>query len=235
MTSIALLLLAILAWSGTVTDNFDDGDMDNWALGGVNLEQATWQIKDGELVILTNPISMIGFAIGDKTWSDYTTSVRMKITEHQPLDGWAVNAGLALRGDPASGSTDSYLFDLGTINFGGKEAIAFYLDDTTRKNVVTKAFPWKFDTWYDMKVTAQGNRFEFYVDNELIIEYTHNILPSGGIALNVGAGLMEICFDDFAVTGDNIPDMDLSEGVISSIKPEVKLTTTWAKVKGFQR
>jgi len=231
MVGLTLFLLVTSAWAGTMTDNFDDGNMDNWIYLAIPPEQATWQIKDGELVIRTN-IAMAGFGVGDKTWSDYAANVRMKITEHQPLGGWTVGAGLFLRGDLASGSTDGYTFDLGTFDFGGKEAFAFYMKgDTLMRNRVAKAFPWELNTWYEMKVAAQGNRFEFYVNNELMIEYMDNTFPSGGVAFGVGAGMMEVHFDDFAVTGDNVPDMNISEGVISSIKPEAKLTTTWAELK----
>ena len=51
LTIIGLLLLltTALVWAGTLTDNFDDGNMDEWILEKEQ-QASTWKIENGELI-----------------------------------------------------------------------------------------------------------------------------------------------------------------------------------------
>jgi len=64
-----------------------------------------------------------------------------------------------------------------------------------------KAFQWELDTWYDLKLVAEGNQFRFYVDDELLIDYTDDTYPTGRIGLRSGFGGATVHFDDFSITG----------------------------------
>ena len=110
---------------------------------------------------------------------------------------------------------------------GGKIVYAFYsLGDLTPMRFVSDPFQWELGKWYDLKLTAEGDQFWFYVDNQLVIHYTDDTYPKGKVGLSASFNGTTVHFDDFSVTGDDVPDLDLS------VSPEEKLATTWGQVKG---
>ncbi len=219
MIGVALLLLTTSVWAGTLRDDFDDGDMDEWDLseaGGV------WEVKNGEVVI-TPRGSPAGFSIGETTWENYTVRVRTRIAKHQStgfIEGPTVFVRESLMGH-------GYNFGLGTRGVSSKMAYAFYVQgDITPRHFVSEPFEWKLDTWYDLKLTAEGDQFWFYVDNLLMIHYTDSVYSKGKAGIASAFSGTTAHFDDFSVTGDDVPDLDLG------VSPELKLATTWGKVKG---
>jgi hypothetical protein len=218
MIGVALLLLATSVWAGTLRDNFDDGDMDEWDLSGAG---DIWEVKNGELVI-TARSSPVEFFIGETTWDDYTVRVRTRIVKHQST-GNIEGSSISVRKEPES----TYVFGFGNRGGGNKIAFAFYAQgDPTARHFVSDPFEWELNTWYDLKLTAEGDQFWFYVDNRLVIHYTDDVLPKGRAGIAAGFSGTTAHFDDFSVTGDDIPDLNLD------VSPQVKLATTWGQVKG---
>ena len=72
-----LLLLVTSVWAGTLRDDFEDGDMDEWDLSEV---RPIWEMKDGELVITPQGFP-VSFYAGEPTWGDYTVRVRTRIVK----------------------------------------------------------------------------------------------------------------------------------------------------------
>jgi hypothetical protein len=218
---VALLLLTTSVWAGTLRDNFDDGDMDEWDVPEAG---NVWEIKNGELVI--TPRGPTPFHIGETTWENYTVRVRTRIVKHRST-GNIEGANVKVRKqDPREHPGHAYVFGFGNRG-GGKIAWAFYVQgDTTARRFVSDPFQWELDTWYDLKVTAEGGQFWFYVDNRLMIHYTDDTYPKGKVGIGSCCNGITAHFDDFSVTGDDVPDLDLD------VAPEEKLATTWAQVKG---
>ena len=161
IVGLAFFLLAIYSWAGTLTDDFNDGNMDEWIKDG----NGEWNIENGELILKSNN-TPFGFTIGETSWEDYTVSARSKIIEYQNA-GWIESTALVLRW---SSTYNCYGFCLG--DWIGKAFFAFYLQGNNffGHHIVSIPFQWKLNTWYQLKVTAKGNTFKFYVDDELVLK-----------------------------------------------------------------
>ncbi len=220
---VALLLLTTSVWAGTLRDDFDDGDMDEWDLTEAS---GIWEIKDGELV-MTPRSSPFPFSIGETTWENYTVRVKTRIVKHQSTGNLESPYVVVRKQDPRESPGHTYVFGFGDRG-GGKIAYAFYAVGGRQPPMrfVSDPFEWELGTWYDLKVTAEGDQFWFYVDNRLVIHYTDDTYPRGKVGIGASYQKTTVHFDDFSVTGDDVPDLDLD------VSPEEKLATTWGKVKG---
>ncbi|MBC8236396.1 DUF1080 domain-containing protein [bacterium] len=218
MIILTLFLMIKSTLAGTLTDDFNDGNMDEWTKVG----KGNWKIKNGELIM--SPLnSPFGFAIGEETWTDYTVSVRTKIVKHQLNLGWTEGTGLGLRYSP---EWNIYFFGLATLGLGAKETLCFYMRGVwIGFHFERKPFDWKLDTWYHLKVVAAGEQFQFYVDDELVLDYKDNVHPKGQISIGGGYAKTTAHFDDFAVSGDDVPNLNYS------VSPKGKLPTMWGKIK----
>jgi hypothetical protein len=196
--------------------------MDEWDLTDAS---GNWEVKDGELVI-TPRGSRCGFRVGETTWENYTVRVKAKIVKHRST-GRIEGANVVVRKqDPRESPRRTYAFGFGNRG-GGKIAYAFYArGDLTPRRFVSDPFEWELGRWYDLKVTAEGEQFWFYVDNRLMIHYTDDTYPKGEVGIGASFSGTTVHFDDFSVTGDDVPDLDLD------VSPGVKLATTWGQVKG---
>jgi hypothetical protein len=220
----ALFLLVTSTWAGTFTDNFDDGNLDGWDVGNVAGRRSNWKVENGELVLqaIDGPI---GAGLGELTWKDYTVSVKFKITAHQPHGRFTEGAGISIRSVPP---LNSYVFTVGTGGAVGNTKLlnAFYVKDSdVPKHYEFSPFDWKLNTWYDLKVIAEGDQFKIYVDDKLVHDYVDAALPAGRVALTVSFMGTTAHFDDFSVTGDDILD------TVAAVDPKAKLVTTWATIK----
>jgi len=164
-------------WAGTLRDDFDDGNMDEW-----DLSRAfdSWKVENGELVITPRGVP-VEFFIGETTWDDYTVRVKTKIVKST---GVMEGFGIMVRKPPLP--LHYYGFLLGT---------------------------------------AKGERFLFYVDDQLVIDYTDDVHSKGKVGIGAGVSGTTAHFDDFSVTSDGIQS--------SSVSPKAKLVATWSQVKGF--
>lgn len=225
LSIITLIAMSITpALSGTLVDTFDDGNMDGW-LGGGTCEE--WMIKKGELILKSESCAN-GYSVGETSWQDYTVGVSVKIVEHQNNADFMETAAIAVRGMEFS---SSYYFGIGTAGLSPKRAQAYYLDGTIGplgllqpQNYVSVPFEWELDTWYDLRVQVTGNQYEFYIDNNLVIEHTDDTFPAGKVGIGVGNNV-SAHFDDFFITGDGIPDDSIA------VSHKSKLTATWGGVR----
>ena len=178
-------------------------------------------IDKGELVL--GP-GTGGFLIGEPVWKDYTAGAKIKLTEHQKADGWTQGAMISVR---VMNAGDAYRFGIGTFGQGTKQALAYRADGGVVVRVESVAFEWELNTFYDLKINVEGNILKYYIDDKLVVEFIDNTYPAGGIAPTLidKNSTVTARFDDFYITGDDVPDINLS------VTPRSKLTTTWAKVK----
>ncbi len=221
---IFMLSFTLPTWAGTLTDDFSDSNMDEWMKVVGN-----WSIDKGELVL--GP-GNTGLVIGEPTWKDYTVGVSAKIIEHQKVDNWTQGAFIKIRfTDFGAG----YVFGIGTLGQSPKQALAYRDDGGFVARAESVPFEWELDTFYDLRFVVEGDVLKHYIDDELVVEYTDDTYPVGGIAITVGDNnnVATARFDDFYITGDDVPDVDLSDvpDVTTSITPGLKLTTTWGQLK----
>lgn len=227
VTALSLFLILNHSWAGTYTDDFEDGDMDEWELRSIGAK-GTWKIENEELVLQgAGGSTAIGFSIGENNWRDYTVQVSMKLTKHVVTNWWE-QAGVGLRmfkGD--NGLIKSgYYIALGTPGQNIKQLRTYYSDfvQVNNKHIQAIPFDWELSTWYVLKAVVLGNTFKYYVDDELVMEYTDANGPNGGVGLSVTAST-EAHFDNFSVTGDDVPDN------FRPVTARDRLVTVWGEIK----
>jgi len=215
----AIAMLPATLWAGTLKDNFS-GNMSRWDL--VNAPSGSWELKNGELIITPHNYP-VGFFIGETTWKDYTIGVSAKIVKSQP-SGSIEGAVIGVR---ATSLIDGYVFGFGTLGDGNKYVFCFRADGNIVVTIaVFKPFEWELDRWYDLKLDAEGNTFKFYVNNELFIEYTDKVYSAGKMNISASFSTTTAHFDDFSVTGNDIPD------TLASVSQKGKIAIAWGKLKG---
>jgi len=86
-------------------------------------------------------------------------------------------------------------------------------------------FDWKVNKWYQLKIVAKGSRFKYYIDGKLVIDYKDEAHSTGKVGIGNGYHSTIYYYDDFMITGDQVPDLNLS------VSPQSKLATIWARLK----
>jgi len=230
LISIISFLAVGLATAGTLRDNFDDGDLEGWTpLIWRNGENAVHKVENGEAILKSVGGGSI-IILGQTSWKNYTVSVRCKLVKHQPTPGWNEAAGILMRSQPVQNdASDIYAFDLGTVGLNQKTIHAFFCSrgGNAMQHLQSKPFEWKLNKWYQLKVEAKEERFKFYLDNKLMIDYKDKTHSTGMIGIGSAVNTTIAHFDDFVATGDEIPDLNLS------VSPRSKLAVTWAEEKRF--
>jgi hypothetical protein len=222
-----MLLVASPVWAGTFIDDFEDGNLDGWTEGYPWGARASWSVENGELVgTLTSGGGgdMHFYLLDSSDWQDYDISVRVKITES--FDKPNVCAGLLVR----QMDIQSYLhFKIVLKDSGGvgredvPKARFLWVEKGVWDLLHKEPLDFQFDAWYDLLLEASGSNFVFYVDGEKIFDVESTLFDKGevGVALN-GA---EAHYDNFVVTGDEIPDMS------TPVESNGKLAASWASLK----
>ena len=188
------------------------------------LEDAEWVVTKGQPIVNESPLNAASFiAIGEVDCESYTVSVKTKIVNHQPVNGWNEAAGIILR---YSSPVHFYFFGFGTFDLNPKGAYCLYMNGSTAvHHFELKPLEWKLNKWYQLKVEARGNRFKYYVDQKLIIDYKDKTFEKGQIGIYAGIHSVVVHYDDFMATGDQVPDLNLS------VASNSKLATTWGGLK----
>ena len=217
MVGLTLFLLVMSSWAGTFMDDFEDGDMDGWTpisfgAGG------TSKIENGELVLEGfGGASFLTFVIEGPTWKDYTVQVNLMITKHS-----VAQAGVILRG-----VVNEYSYGVLFVGANVKQLRTYHANIKTGwvpQHVQEVPFDWEVNTWYVLKAVIEGDNFKYYVNDDLLMEYIDATYPSGGVGLTVTQSIIAH-FDDFFVTGGDIPDH------FRAVSPKAKLATTWGAIK----
>jgi hypothetical protein len=64
------------------------------------------------------------------------------------------------------------------------------------------------------------------MNDELVIDYTDSTYPVGKVGIASMFSGTTAHFDDFSVTGDDVPD-----GFVAPVEANGKLATSWGKIK----
>ena len=112
------------------------------------------------------------------------------------------------------GATIQYL-DMGAAN--ERNGLAITLKKGLR---AFRLFDFRLHEWYRLKIIAEGNRFQYFVNEIEVLNFLDDTYTEGRIYLSSGLG-NRVHFDDFEVQYDARP-----------VQPRRKLTTTWGRIKG---
>ena len=233
---------SFFALAGTWSDGFEGEKLEGWERGG--WRTIALKMTDGELSMeVHNHFTGYLRVIGSNQWKNYTVKVKVKIIE---IFGPFVDGGIMI-------------YESGYSNWVRPHFFYFFVADNWELKEAQKVgevpqpgtppegegafvFPWinqvkegkakvfrpKRDHWYTLEAIAGPGYAEFYLDDELVGKFNHRELESGSVGLVVSNALVQ--FDDFVVTGPDIPDGGPG-GISIAVQPKSKLATTWGTLK----
>ena len=217
------MLIAIPAFAGTWIDNFDDGNLDGWIKSDPWNAGASWNINNGKLIAISEMAegwdAHLYLEIST-LWKDYEVSVRSKIVKcfSKTLCG----TGLLVR-RPSSRQYVQFAVLSDYVEVGPCLQLYEMNNNGCEEEEPIKPFNVELEIWYDMKITVKGDEFKCYLNNSLVMSHKFSKFKLGALGLAINGG--EIHFDNFSVTGDEVPDNT------KSVESIGKLTTTWAQLK----
>lgn len=197
-----------VATAGTWSDNFSQnflgsewqGDRDAFSIVAGALQGAS------ALPLPPSPLNRVEVGQG---WADYTVECGINVVE--PNLHVCTKGALVLRDD----GTDGYVFAL---HVATKTIEVYRLSN--QEMLLSKDAPLELKRWYLVSANLQGSTMTFYVDGQLVGMVTDDRSLSGRVGVAVQDADIAL-FDDFSVTGPDIPGngLELSIGQ--------KITLTW--------
>ena len=154
-------------------------------------------------------------------WEDYSVVCKAKLVEKL---GEGSCFGIFFRASPFGEAQSDYLV---YVDFDTRKVIFGETSQNNPRKILEVPLPFDIskDTWYKLEVIAEGEHFEFYINDELIGSFDDDSYPSGGIQL--GVTNTHVHFDDVVITGPEIPD----GGPGFAVTPQSKLATMWGEIK----
>ena len=238
-----LLLLFVSVWitcvgvvnAGTYRENFDEHP-DGWTLYKGNAgswfvdETAEWDTDDGVLIARSNNVcqSASTFAFGDESWVQYEFRVDFLIEETHFLAGCKFRTsqiGFGVHFSNPPGLVNGVVLNVETDDGAAwNVASAEWFHNRNEGlldvlNIVT-VDP---GAWHRLRLTTDGNRYEGWIDDELVLDTVQTTPGVGGVALRIRN--VEARFDNLRISGEAIPDAGLSAA------PRGKLPISWGFVK----
>jgi len=209
------LSLSFAQGVGALTDNFNDGNDNDW-----KPIQGEWSVEKGEYIqddltwttTATHETYTRSY-FGEEDWEEYTVEAKVRIEEGGDL---APIIGIFFRVTEKSEDGDYYLFRLDQRASEGPGLIKA----PNATVIINNNKPAEIGRDYILKVEVKGDEIKCYVDGELEIEVQDDSFPQG--AIGVGTFNAEGHFDDVTVNGKGIP---------SPVFPKGKLATTWGRIK----
>jgi hypothetical protein len=196
-------------FAGTWADHFSENVLGSDWQG----DRDYFSIVDGALEGVSAapiaPVPLRRVAVG-QGWTDYTVECRINVVEPNLLV--CTKGALILRDD----GTDGYVFAL---HVATQTIEVYRLSD--EEMLLSEDAPLELGTWYLARADLQGPAMTFFVDDQLIGTVTDDRSLSGAVGVGVQDALEDL-FDDFTVSGPNIPGNGLEWSLGE------KLTLSWS-------
>ena len=253
---LALLLMATSAYAGTLVFDFKDkSQLAYWYMADplrTSESYIEWSIENEELVAVSRDVLQGGSShimVSDDTSEEcvnYEVSCRFKIQEIlEPSTRNESNAVFLIHWSIQRGEATWLSFN----TRGGSRGTIWDEVDLgyTRWKWEHQPFdlPLEKGTWYTVRMVAEDSHYRMFLDDQLIIDTKGKIFPAfkSGFA-GFGTKNAIIHFDDFILTGEDIPDklepltqefcsrwslvplIDEVTEVLSTVSPGVKRSQT---------
>ncbi|MFC1714220.1 family 16 glycoside hydrolase [Candidatus Poribacteria bacterium] len=260
---LTLLVITTSAYAGTHVFNFDDAGQlsGNWFIRDGKIwpqdpENVDWSVENGELVAISSDVcaGLSGNWILDDTymdWKNYETSCRFKLVNtlvpnckiySNVIFSVHINLPtgifLSLETRGAGGPWDKVVLGTSEFRWVGQPSLRTSLEE---------------GRWYTVRMVAEDGNYQIFIDDELIVETRNTNLNSARGLAGFGIKNAEMHFDDFTITGEDIPEtlspasqdlitrmglkpmipeseMQQSEK-LAAVSARAKLATTWGQVK----
>lgn len=159
-------------------------------------DRAFFSIRDGALDGVSAeplaPVPLHRVEVGDN-WSDYSVQCRIDVVEPNLLV--CTKGALILRDNGSEG----YVFAL---HVATKTIEVYRLSN--HEMLLSKDAPLALKTWYTVGAQLNGTNMSFFVDGRWVGTVTDDRSLAGRVGVAV-QDAMQALFDDFSVTGPNIP------------------------------
>lgn len=190
-----------LAAAGTWSDHFSESALGTDWQG----DRDYFSILDGNLWgVSATPVAPVPLHLVEvgKDWTDYTVQCRIDVVE--PNLAICTKGALVLRDN----GTDGYVFAL---HVATTTIEVYRLSD--HEMLLSKDAPLELKRWYLVSAGLYGPTMSFFVDGQLVGTITDTRVSSGRVGVAV-QDAMGVRFDDFTVSGPNIPSngLELSVG-----------------------
>ena len=212
-----MMLMSFSAYSGTFFDDFDQ-ENDFWVVG-----MGEWTIENG-VYHQTDTSSngargLFSYVEGSENWgNDFTIETRVII--HKSGVETHLEAGIMYKWQNKDNQyhvvmdqNDSIIRINKCVNGGWEQ----------NQNINN---PFKLEEWHDIKVVVESDKHEIFIDGKNIQEYERVVDDKDGFIGLKTLGC-EASFDDFRVTGPNVPD----SGVGSAVESAGKIACMWSRIK----
>lgn len=188
-----------------------DNNADDWTVAN-----GAWDVTDGVYQITKGEPAMHTL-VGDTGWTDYTVEAKVRLDD----GNWA---GLVVR---AQNEFEYYVYYMNVPDNKSElwkhNAGAFDARENLKNPIPAVNVTIANGEWFDVRVVAEGNTFQLWINGELQSEDTHDAYAAGQIG--IWAWDTAASFDDVKVSGDSI------EGTTTSVELQGKLATKWAHLK----
>ncbi len=184
--------LPFLASAGTWSDSFSESTLGQEWHGDTNF----FSIVNGTLKgVSASPLAPVPLRVIEvgTDWTDYVVQCRMNVVTPNLLV--CTKGALILR----HRANEGYVFAL---HVATKTIEVYRFSDG--QILLSKDAPLELKRWYRIRAELQGNTISFFVDDQWIGTIIDARSTSGAVGLAVQDAL-EVQFDDFSVTGPNIP------------------------------
>lgn len=202
-------MLTSIASAGVWQENFDNGLPDGW-----NAVSGEWKIvKDAYAE--TSGAQYAKTMFGDEDWTDYTVAVDVTLVEDVNVNA----AGLLIRADA-----------------DGDNGMRFWIRTDEHKCQFSR---WRENQWehivtplpvepevgetYRLKVVAEGQNYECFIDDELLFEGEDDMKFRDSGRIGFIAYEANVHYDNLVIDGDDIPAF--------AVAPNGKLATRWGRLK----
>jgi hypothetical protein len=215
MITVALASLIVLfpavVYGGTLFDDFEE-ESDFWVV-----DSGEWKIENGvyhQADIATNGSSgVFSYIEGSNEWgNDFTIEVKLNIQA-----GTSREVGVIYKWQDINNHFHVMIDESDAMVRINNRAGGWQQN----QNI---AMPFSLNEWYDLKVIVKENNYRILVDGEEIQEYDREAMVNAGF-LGLKTVTSEAFFDDFKVTGPNVPDFGLS------VECAGKLAAIWGRIK----
>lgn len=208
LNSVILLATTSLALGGTWSDHFSESVLGSDWRG----DRTFFSILDGTLDgISAEPLPPVPLHLVEvgTNWGDYTVQCRIEVVTPNLLI--CTKGALVLRDNGKEG----YVFALHVAT----ETVELYRL-SNHEMLLSQDAPLELKTWYLVRAELNGPTMSFFVNGQLIGTVTDDRSLSGAVGVAV-QDTMQTLFDDFTVSGPNIPSNGLD------INAGQKITLSW--------
>jgi len=231
-----------LAWSGTLRYNFGDaGQLNDWEqLVEPEHPGGQWSIENGELLFKSQDNWCFAnlLIVGDESWKDYEFEYRFQIDRTFIPSDCDNSYGLIGAVVHLQLGEQSYGVYTGPHDFDGDKVWETNVSATLTgssllgvwgvfsvEDALTKPASLKEETWYTSRIIANGNQYEWFIDNQPMWKFEGKSVQLTYGAVGLYTRNCEARFDDVIITGETIPN------AVTAVSLQGKLAAAWGEIK----